>query len=212
MLSLPVFVGIIYVCIGMVIAFVVTFIMVQVLGVGDLSGEVLEENKANAEDNPKSKKASKIITQVVKSPLAGKAKDLKSLNNGVFSEGLMGKGIVIIPTNNEVTAPVSGTVEVIASTSHAIGLKTDDGVEVLIHMGIDTVELQGKHFKVLVKKGDVVKQGQKIAEVDFNAIKKDGYSSACPVIVTNTNNFKNVVSLVDNQSIKNGENILDIVR
>lgn len=214
LLSLPVFVGkgFVYVCIGMVIAFVVTFIMVQVLGVGDLSGEVLEENEANAEDNPKKQQVSQVVTQVVKSPLTGKVEDLKALKDGVFSEGLMGKGIVIIPTDNQVTAPVSGKVEVVASTGHAIGLKTEDGVEVLIHMGIDTVELQGKHFKVLVKKGDVVKQGQKLAEVDFDAIKKDGYSTACPIIVTNTNDFKDVVSLVDNQTIKNGENILDIVR
>lgn len=209
LLSLPVFAGpsFVYTCIGMVIAFVVTFVMVQVLGI-DLSSE--EEQQKEIEKKEAAK--SIVPTQVINSPLNGHVSDLTSLKDGVFSEKLMGNGIVITPTDNTVFAPVSGIVEVVASTGHAIGIKTDDGVEVLIHMGIDTVNLNGKHFNVLVKKGQRITENQKIAEVEFDQIEKDGYSIACPIVITNTNDYKNIVPLLNDHDVKAGDKILDIVR
>lgn len=217
LLSLPVFAGrgFVYVCIGMVIAFVVTFVMVQVLGVGDLSKEEVATSDGATvavSKNAKKETVAKVQTQVVDSPLDGHADDLKVLKDGVFSEGLMGKGIVITPSDNKVVAPVDGTITLIATTKHAIGLKTEDGVEMLIHMGIDTVNLKGKYFDIFVKKGDKVTKGQKLAEVDFKNIKKAGYSTACPIIVTNTRDYKNIVPLVNGKDIVRGTHILDIVR
>lgn len=203
--------GFIGLLISIAIAFIAAFVLTMVFVKG-VNGSEKSNNTSKNSKTIKLTNKTKTVTQVIKSPLNGKTQDLKTLNDDVFSEGLMGKGVVIVPESNEILAPVNGKIKVVASTLHAIGLRTDDGVEVLIHMGIDTVKLKGKHFKVLVKKGERVKIGQKIAEADFPAIKKDGYSVACPVIVTNTSDFKDVISLKPNQKVKAGENILDIVR
>lgn len=219
LLSLPVFVGkgFPFVCIGMVIAFVVTFIMVQVLGIGNLD---TEKDATPTEDNmpfpidvtDKGEEVKAPITQVVYSPFSGSASNLSSLKDGVFSEGMLGKGMVITPSEDNIYAPISGTVVMVAATKHAIGLRTDDGVEILLHLGIDTVELKGKYFDINVKSGERITLGQQLGSVDFEAIRKEGYSIACPIIVTNTNDFKDVVPLVDDAKVEKETKILDIVR
>ena len=205
LLSLPVFVGpsFIYTCIGMAIAFIISFIMVQILGI-NLKTEQETDIHKNIENNDTR------LIQTIKSPFSGQVSELKTLKDGVFSKNLLGKGILITPDSNNVYAPVTGTIEVIADTKHAIGLKTSDGIEILIHMGIDTVNLKGKYFKILVKKGQQVKQGQKIAEVNFKEIKQKGYSIASPVVITNTNNYKNVLPILTKNSVVAEDDILSI--
>ena len=205
LLSLPVFVGpsFIYTCIGMAIAFIISFIMVQILGI-NLKTEQETDIHKNIENNDTR------LIQTIKSPFSGQVSELKTLKDGVFSKNLLGKGILITPDSNNVYAPVTGTIEVIADTKHAIGLKTLDGIEILIHMGIDTVNLKGKYFKILVKKGQQVKQGQKIAEVNFKEIKQKGYSIASPVVITNTNNYKNVLPILTKNSVVAEDDILSI--
>lgn len=205
LLSLPVFVGpsFIYTCIGMAIAFIISFVMVQILGINLKNEQETDIHKNIENDDTR-------LIQTIKSPFSGQVSELKTLKDGVFSKNLLGKGILITPDSNNVYAPVTGTIEVIADTKHAIGLKTSDGIEILIHMGIDTVNLKGKYFKILVKKGQQVKQGQKIAEVNFKEIKLKGYSIASPVVITNTNNYKNVLPILTKNNVVAEDDILSI--
>lgn len=105
----------------------------------------------------------------------------------------MGEGIAIQPKDDLIVAPFNGEVAMIFTTKHAIGLVSESGIELLIHVGIDTVQLNGKHFEALVESGQKIKKGQPLLKVDFNKVKKAGYDTVTPIIVTNTANFIEVV-------------------
>ncbi len=122
---------------------------------------------------------------LVESPVSGNVVDLTTIQDPVFSSLAMGKGIAIEPDSNVVVAPFNGVVESLFPTGHAIGLKSDNGAEVLIHIGIDTVKLEGKYFKPLVSQGETVEIGQPLIEFDREAIKQEGYDTVIPVVVTN---------------------------
>lgn len=124
------------------------------------------------------------------SPLSGKIISLEATGDHAFS--VLGEGVAIEPENGKVYAPFDGVVENVANTSHAIGLKSDFGVDVLIHVGVDTVKLEGKHFKPHVKDGDKVKKGQLILEADIDEIQKAGFKTYTPVIVISENKIKNI--------------------
>lgn len=124
------------------------------------------------------------------SPLSGKIISLEATGDHAFS--VLGEGVAIEPENGKVYAPFDGVVENVANTSHAIGLKSDSGVDVLIHVGVDTVKLDGKHFKPHVKDGDKVKKGQLILEADIDEIQKAGFKTYTPVIVISENKIKNI--------------------
>lgn len=128
----------------------------------------------------------------LKSPLYGKIVPLSEIKDEVFSSGAMGKGVAIEPEKGEVVAPSDATVQMVFPTGHAIGLLTDDGAEVLIHIGMDTVQLDGKGFNTLVKKDERVKAGQPLVKFDIDEIKKAGFVTTTPVIVTNSNNYHEV--------------------
>lgn len=127
------------------------------------------------------------------SPASGRVIDITEVNDPMFSEKAMGDGFGVIPNDTEIQAPISGSIMLVAPTQHAIGIAADDGLEVLIHMGVDTVELDGDPFDVLVSEGDVVHAGQDIATMDIDAIKKAG--KATDIIVAITNSAKMVKSL-----------------
>ena len=122
----------------------------------------------------------------------------------------MGKGVAIIPVDGKVVSPINGTVQTIFKTKHAIGLLSDEGVEVLIHIGMDTVQLEGKHFIPKVKQGEKVKKGQVLLEFDINAIKSEGYSVVTPVIVTNSDSYLDIVE-TDKKRANYSEDILTVV-
>ena len=122
----------------------------------------------------------------------------------------MGKGIAIQPDSDVVLAPFNGVVESLFPTGHAIGLKSDNGAEVLIHIGIDTVKLEGKHFKPLVSQGETVEVGQPLIEFDRKAIADEGFDTVIPVVVTNTNLAKDVL-LEDNKEIEQGSHVLTVI-
>ena len=107
----------------------------------------------------------------VKSPISGKIGTLESLKDGVFSVKMMGDGVVIKPTDNTIYAPISGKLETVFPTKHAYGIKAKDGTAVLIHIGLDTVNLKGEGFTSFVKQGKKIKAGKPMAQVDFDAIK-----------------------------------------
>ncbi|MGG7142152.1 PTS sugar transporter subunit IIA [Clostridium nigeriense] len=129
----------------------------------------------------------------IMSPINGEAVPLSSVNDLTFAEEIMGKGIAIIPTEGKVVSPINGTVAMVFNTKHAIGLKTEDGVEILIHVGLDTVNLEGQHFNSFVKSGDTVKVGDKLLEFDIKAIKEAGYDTITPIIITNITDYLDII-------------------
>lgn len=147
---------------------------------------------------------------LVESPVSGKIIDLTTIKDPVFSSLAMGKGIAIEPDNDVVVAPFNGVVESLFPTGHAIGLKSDNGAEILIHIGIDTVKLEGKYFKPLVTQGETVEIGQPIIEFDREAIAHAGFDTVIPVVVTNTNLAKDVV-LEKNETIESGKHLLTVI-
>lgn len=126
------------------------------------------------------------------SPVKGKIESLSQVKDPVFSNGTMGVGFAVQPSSNNVISPFDGTVSTVFETKHAIGLISKDGVELLIHMGIDTVNLKGKYFEVLVKKGDKIKKGQLIANVQWDKIHEAGYDTTTVVVITNSNEFQQI--------------------
>ena len=133
------------------------------------------------------KKKSKSVE--VLAPLTGTTLSIEEVPDPVFSEKMMGEGIAIKPTTDTVVAPFKGTVKMLMPNSgHAVGLLSEDGLEILIHVGMDTVELQGKYFKPHVKAGDRVKTGDMLLTFDKEAIEKEGYETVTPVIVSNSTN------------------------
>lgn len=130
--------------------------------------------------------------KTITSPMTGTTVPLTEVEDGAFSQELLGKGIAINPTEEKIVAPENGVLTTLFPTNHALGMTTDDGVEVLIHVGLDTVQLNGQHFFAKAKQGDVVKKGQVLLEFDKKAIEAEGYSLVTPVIITNTNDYTSV--------------------
>ncbi|HFU3811485.1 TPA: PTS system trehalose-specific EIIBC component [Streptococcus suis] len=144
------------------------------------------------------------------SPLTGEAKDLSQATDPVFSSGVMGKGIVIDPSEGKLFAPIDGEVSVLFPTFHAIGITTSTGVELLMHIGMDTVGLEGKGFTAHVKQGDKVKAGDLLIDFDIAVIKAAGLVAETPIIVTNQTDFDTQVIGKLPRTITQGETILTI--
>ena len=159
--------------------------------------EKSEAKEAQVEEKQASKENTNEESIVVYAPIKGKAMPLEEVNDGVFSAGMLGKGIGIEPAEGRAVSPVNGTVSVVFDTKHAIGITSDEGVEILIHIGLDTVQLNGEPFDVRVNVGDKVKVGDLLAEFDMEKIKEAGYRTVTPVIVSNTDTFKDVVVLAN---------------
>ena len=126
------------------------------------------------------------------SPIEGEAVSIKEVSDPTFSEELLGKGIAIKPKKGRVVAPVNGTLTVLFDTKHAITITSDEGVEILIHVGLDTVTLKGEHYKAYKTQGDKVKAGELILEFDVDAIKGKGFDVITPVIICNSSEYPNM--------------------
>lgn len=149
-------------------------------------------HKKEAEPAPAAKPAAPAGDKIICAPLEGEMRVLSEIEDPVFSSEALGKGCAIEPSKGEIVAPFDGTIEQVAETSHAVGLMGDNGVEVLIHVGMDTVELKGKGYDPKVKVGDKVKKGQLLLKFDMAAISAAGYKLTTPVVVTNTDDFTSV--------------------
>lgn len=147
---------------------------------------------------------------IVSSPLNGEIVKLANVKDEAFSSGILGKGIAIMPEEGVLYAPADGVISTFFPTGHAIGFTTDTGLELLMHVGMDTVQLEGKGFKPLVKTDDRVKKGQKLLEFDIEFIQNAGYSLVTPVLVTNSDDFEDVIDTEKTQ-VKNGDLLLTIV-
>lgn len=211
LLTLPVYIGgdsmsnFYYACIGVVISIVVAFIIAFAL-YKDSVDEKVEEKKEEVKKAP----AKEGMTAVC-APLAGEAVALSEVNDLTFAEEIMGPGMAIIPTEGKVVSPVNGTVAMIFETKHAIALVDDNGTELLIHVGLDTVKLGGKYFTAHVKAGDKVKVGSPLVDFDLNGIKGEGYDIITPVIVTNSAEYSSVLSITD-RAVKMGEEVIKVVK
>lgn len=196
----PEMMNIVNVLIACVIGFITTFIITWLLGFED----IVEEQDEKKDIIPLKNKIS------VKSPIKGEAVPLSVVDDATFSEEIMGKGMAIIPKDNNVFSPVDGTVSMVFNTKHAIGLKSDDGVEILIHIGLDTVKLNGEHFNTFVKSGDRVKIGDRLVEFDREKIANKGYDLITPIIITNTVEYLDIINSNVN-SVNAGDEIMTIL-
>lgn len=190
--------------IGVVVAIVIAFVLTMITYKD-------EEKKpaAKIEEKPaasgKSMKKSMIV-----SPLKGMVKPLSEVEDEAFSSGALGQGIAIEPMEGKLTAPADGTISAFFPTGHAIGMTTEDGAEILMHVGMDTVKLEGKYFTPKAKQGDHVKKGQVLLEFDIQKIKKAGYSTVTPVLITNSDQYTDIVP-TDAKQANRGDTILTLL-
>ena len=131
-------------------------------------------------------------SNVIKAPLEGKVITMKEVNDPIFAEELLGKGVAIQPIKGRVVAPANAEVTTIADTKHAIGLTLASGVELLIHVGLDTVKLNGEYFTPCVKIGDKVKVGTVLMEFNLEQLKKKGFDTTTPIIISNTADYSEI--------------------
>lgn len=176
------------------VSFAVSFVLVLFL-----FKDKVVENKTTVAD-PKA--------EVLSKPVDGQVVALSEVNDEVFSSGMIGEGFGIIPTSGELIAPEDGEITMLFETNHAIGLKTRNGAELLFHIGLDTVQLEGKHFTPYVKAGDQVKQGQPLIQFDLDAIKAAGFDPIVICVVTNQENF--TVKTIESTDEQSGQGVLSI--
>ncbi|HFR3338936.1 TPA: beta-glucoside-specific PTS transporter subunit IIABC [Streptococcus suis] len=191
LLALPTYIAdnYIHIIIGISISIALAMIGTLVFGIG---------SKPKADDTT-------IVsaTKLDVKPFAkGEVVELNKVNDAVFSTGVMGNGFAIVPTEGKVFAPFAGKVTMVFETKHAIGLRSDNGVEVLVHIGLDTVNLKGEHFNVRIKEGDTIEAGQLLVEFDLEKLKELGYDTIIPFIVTNGAEFAQVTPKLSSDSIE----------
>ncbi|WP_430616260.1 PTS system, beta-glucoside-specific IIA component [Enterococcus sp. DIV1279b] len=207
--------SVIHLAIGTVIAIVASFIIMMLLKVPTLYTTVdspVDGQATPAAPAPEVKTVSvSVKDETVKSPVTGQVVALADVEDKVFSSGAMGKGIAVEPAIGEITAPADAEVKILFPTKHAIGLVTEDGTELLIHIGMNTVELEGNHFTAYINQGDKVKAGQKLISFDTEAIRAEGYSLLTPVIVTNSNDYSDIQT-TQSKEVTANDNLIEVVK
>ena len=189
--SFAVFIGenpmnIVHAFISVGIGFAVTFILTWMFGFEDVQETVAEAAK---------KETAQALEKKIEagSPADGKAIPLSEMKDETLASGVLGKGAAVIPQNGRVAAPVSGKIVSVFPTKHAVSMVDENGAEILIHIGIDTVKLDGKYFTAHVKDGDMVKKGELLVEFDKKAVEAEGYDMTIAVLVTNSQEFLDVI-------------------
>ena len=192
-----------WIMIGLSVAAVVASFAVQMLApVPNLYGEPTE---------PAAPELKEIKQEIIASPLTGKIVTLADVPDEVFASGAMGNGIAIEPTEGVVSAPTNAEVTLVFPTGHAIGLRTENGADLLIHIGMDTVSLEGKGFETFVKAGDKVTAGQKLASFDIDTIRGANLPIITPIIVTNAADYTDILFTQESQ-VKSGDYLLTAVK
>lgn len=211
--GIPSFVGptFVHAMIGLVIAFVAGTVVSYLIGFEDVPTDDKKETQVNNAQEEVAATSTAVVSTQIASPLTGEVKNLSEVQDPTFSEGLMGKGVAVYPEVGEVVSPVSGTITTIFNTKHAIGITSDNGAEILIHVGLDTVQLNGEHFTAHLKEGAEVSVGDKIVSFDIEAITGKGYDVTTPVIITNTGKFSDITT-VNTGFVKKGEILLDLAK
>lgn len=184
--------------IGCAVAAVIAIVLIQIVGFDDPASKT--ENAV----------ADTTAAKTVDSPLTGQIIPLSEVNDQVFSSEAMGKGCAVIPLEGKVFAPFDGTIVGLLDSHHAVGMESENGIEILIHVGMDTVKLGGKHFTCHIEDGQQVKKGQLLLEFDMDAIKAEGYEIVTPVIITNSDEFTEITAEVAGR-VKNGDKLLKLI-
>jgi len=190
--TLPAFFGdtfIIYI-IGIAMSFTISAALTYFLGFDE--GEIISKSSNPAQDEITSKVSADKGNLELASCIKGEMINIEEVNDPVFSGKTMGEGVAFIPENGIIASPIDGTIEVAFPTGHAIGIRSSSNIEILIHVGINTVELNGEHFEMLVKQGETVKRGQELIKFDLEKIKEKGYDTTTMMIITNSSEFNNV--------------------
>ncbi len=216
LLTLPSYIGLDYpmsnfylACAGAAIAFVVSFAVCYVL----YKDPVVVEQAASASMqegqtvSPAPQASGKAVT--LAAPLKGQSVPLSQVNDPTFAQEILGKGAAIIPAEGKLYAPADGKIITVMDTKHAIGMVSDEGTEILMHVGIDTVQLKGKHFNAKVANNDTVKKGQLLLEFDVDGIKGEGYDVITSIIISNTPNYSEV-SLKKTGEVTVGETWMEL--
>ena len=192
------------IAITMVIAFVLTMILYKD------KEEVKEEPKEEVKEITTESNSNMINKEIIDSPIKGKVIKLSNIEDAAFASGVLGNGVAIMPTEGVVVSPVDGEITTLFPSLHAIGITSESGVEILIHVGLDTVQLGGKGFKAHIKQGDKVKKGQHLLDFNIEEIKNAGYSVVTPVVITNTANYLEVVE-TEEQNVDRGNSLITVI-
>ncbi|WP_339226131.1 beta-glucoside-specific PTS transporter subunit IIABC [Oceanobacillus sp. FSL K6-2867] len=208
--------------ISIIVAFAVAFVLTYffgrisqkenteaVVGDGKMQEDVYDEELVEGDVNNADTETT-VQNENILSPANGDIIPLSSIQDEVFSSEAMGKGVAIHPNEGRMYAPANGLVTTLFKTKHAIGIKTDNGAEVLIHIGMDTVQLDGEFFEAHIEQGDKVKAGDLLVEFDINKIEEAGYSVTTPIVITNTNEYDRVETVSDDTITK--EDVLIITK
>ncbi|MFM9277471.1 beta-glucoside-specific PTS transporter subunit IIABC [Paenibacillus jiagnxiensis] len=212
--SLPIFFGPGFA--GFIVAIIIAYIFSAVgtyfFGFHDSMEKEMVATIEERQEQPADDKAAAAVarTEQVASPLSGNVKLLSEVADEAFSSEAMGKGIAIIPDDGKLIAPFAGTVANAFRTGHAIGLISDQGTELLVHIGLDTVKLKGQHFKMHIAEGDRIEKGQLLVEFDIQKIKELGYDTITPVIVTNTPVYSDIKTTGSTQ-VKALDPLIDVI-
>ena len=200
--------GVIFGAIGAVICLALSFAISFIL----FKDENTEEEQEEPEEEASQENAAKPLVNkvILAAPLTGEVVSLSEVPDEVFASGALGEGIAIIPTEGKVVAPCDGIVSAVMDTKHAIGLTAKNGMELLIHVGLDTVQLNGKYYEYKVASGASVKKGDVLIEFDMEGIQAAGYQLHTPVLITNSDQYVSIKTIAGS-SVKAGEDLLSIV-
>lgn len=207
LMTLPIFFGegFIGLIIGVTSAFITSMVLTMILGIEEEKGNsnTVQKKEIVTIDKDIEKKGETIV-----SPLTGRLIPLKDINDSAFSSEAMGKGVAIVPTDGRVYAPFSGKVESVFPTGHAIGLQSIYGTGLLIHVGLETVNLKKKHFSVKVTQGQEVQQGDLLLEFNLIEIKKEGYDITTPIVIVNKNGSNKRINLSKQTNLVTGNELM----
>lgn len=217
LLAIPAFIGekgmtnFFYGLLMIAISFVAAFILTMVFGFDD--EEEIEERGSVQTEKGNAEEAKPLVEKIeILAPVTGTAKAITEVPDSTFSDKILGDGMAIIPTEGKVYAPADGTVVSIMDTKHGIMFQASNGAEVLIHIGLETVNLKGKYFTAHVENGSSVKAGDLLVEFDLDALKAEGYDPITPVVVTNISDYIRAVSMVKtSEEIRHGDCLLTVV-
>ncbi|MEZ2717864.1 PTS beta-glucoside transporter subunit EIIBCA [Niallia circulans] len=213
LLTLPSYIGdntlsfFYYACIGAAISIVVTFIATLILYKDPVAEEKEEANESTTKETPNLS----IGGATIVSPLQGNLHSLKHVDDGMFSEEILGQGVAIEPAEGTVLSPVNGIVSATFESKHAIGITSEDGVELLIHVGIDTVQLNGEGYEYFVEKGQEIQIGDKLIQFDLEGIKAKGYKVITPVVITNSAEVGDIL-IANEGPIHFGEEVIKVMK
>ncbi|MFD2655592.1 beta-glucoside-specific PTS transporter subunit IIABC [Gracilibacillus thailandensis] len=191
--------------IAMIVAAILAFVLTYFFGgIGkqETEPEVTEEPTDSTENE------TEVKSEVITSPLTGEMRKLEEIDDTAFASGALGKGVAIEPTEGKLVSPVSGTISALFPTKHAIGITSDNGAEILIHVGLDTVQLEGRYFETSLQQGERIEKGQELLTFDIDKIQKAGFQITTPVVVTNHDQYQ--LKIIEQVNVTSESTVLEL--